>query len=62
MAVEDFGGSALGRPVQVLSVDHQDRADTALGIASEWYDQRVARVPPGAFAASETRPGISGGR
>ena len=40
MAVEDFGGSALGRPIEVLSADHQNRADIAVGIAREGYDQR----------------------
>jgi branched-chain amino acid transport system substrate-binding protein len=38
LAVDDFGGSALGRPIVVLSADHQNKADTAVTIAREWFD------------------------
>jgi branched-chain amino acid transport system substrate-binding protein len=38
LAVEDFGGSVLGRPIVVLSADHQNKADTAVTIAREWFD------------------------
>lgn len=40
MAVEDFGGKVKGRPVDVISADHQNRPDTAVGIAREWFDQQ----------------------
>jgi branched-chain amino acid transport system substrate-binding protein len=40
MAVEDFGREVLGRPIEILSADHQNRADTALAIAREWYDMK----------------------
>lgn len=39
MAVEDFGGSVLGKPIQVISADHQIKPDVAAGIAREWYDR-----------------------
>src|SRR5256885_1835144 len=39
MAVEDFGGKVLGKPVQVLYADHQNKPDIAAGIARQWYDQ-----------------------
>jgi branched-chain amino acid transport system substrate-binding protein len=27
MAVEDFGGSVLGKPIEIISADHQNKAD-----------------------------------
>ncbi len=39
MAVEDFGGTVLGKPIQVISADHQIKPDIAAGIAREWYDR-----------------------
>lgn len=38
MAVKDFGGSVLGRPVEVLSADHQTKPDVASNIARKWFD------------------------
>jgi branched-chain amino acid transport system substrate-binding protein len=39
MAVEDFGGKVLGKPIQVISADHQIKPDIAAGIARQWYDR-----------------------
>jgi branched-chain amino acid transport system substrate-binding protein len=39
MAVEDFGGNVLGKPIQVISANHQIKPDIAAGIAREWYDR-----------------------
>jgi branched-chain amino acid transport system substrate-binding protein len=39
MAVEDFGGKVLGKPIQVLSADHQNKPDVGSNIARQWYDQ-----------------------
>ena len=39
MAVKDFGGTVLGRPVEVLSADHQNKADIGSAIARRWFDQ-----------------------
>ena len=39
MAVQDFGGSVLGRPVEVLAGDHQNRPDVGTALARRWYDQ-----------------------
>jgi len=45
MAVEDFGGSVLGRPIEVLVGDHQNKPDVATALAGNWYDnQRVGMV------------------
>jgi branched-chain amino acid transport system substrate-binding protein len=38
MAVEDFGGKVLGRPVEILSADHQTKPDVGAAIARKWYD------------------------
>jgi len=38
MAVEDFGGKVAGVPVEVVSADHQNKADIGLGLARRWYD------------------------
>src|SRR5208282_5623 len=38
MAVEDFGGTVLGKPIEVLSADHQNKADIGAAIARTWYD------------------------
>src|SRR3984893_1547289 len=39
MAVADFGGTVLGKPIPVISADHQLKPDVAAGIAREWYDR-----------------------
>ena len=38
MAVEDFGGKVLDMPVEIVSADHQNKADIASNIARQWYD------------------------
>jgi branched-chain amino acid transport system substrate-binding protein len=38
MAVEDFGASAKGIKVEVVSADHQNKADIASNTARQWFD------------------------
>ena len=38
MAIEDFGGTVLGKPVEVIFADHQNKPDAGSAIASRWYD------------------------
>jgi branched-chain amino acid transport system substrate-binding protein len=38
MAVEDMGGKAGGKPVQVIYADHQNDATVGAAIAREWLD------------------------
>ena len=38
-AVQDFGGKVLGRPIEVLTADHQNKADVASSKAREWVDK-----------------------
>ena len=45
MAVEEHGGTALGRPVEVLAADHRNKANVGSAIARRWFDQdRVGAV------------------
>jgi branched-chain amino acid transport system substrate-binding protein len=44
MAVQDFGGSVLGRPLEVLQADDQNKADIASALAREWIDDRGVNV------------------
>jgi branched-chain amino acid transport system substrate-binding protein len=39
MAVEDAGGSVLGRKIEVLSADHFNKADAAAAKTREWIDK-----------------------
>ncbi|QQS11527.1 MAG: ABC transporter substrate-binding protein [Rhodospirillales bacterium] len=38
MAIDDFGGKVLGRPIELLSADHQTKPDVGAAIARKWYD------------------------
>jgi len=38
MAVADYGGKVKGKPVEVISADHQNKPDIGVGIARNWYD------------------------
>jgi len=39
MAVEDFGGKVLGKPIEVVAADHQNKGDIAANKAREWFDR-----------------------
>jgi len=38
MAIEDFGGKVLRRPIELVYADHQNKADIAASKAREWFD------------------------
>jgi branched-chain amino acid transport system substrate-binding protein len=38
LAIEDVGGKVLGRPIEILSADHQTKPDVGAAIARKWYD------------------------
>ena len=44
MAVDDFGGTVLGKPITVVTGDHQLKADIGAGIARRWYDTEQVDV------------------
>ena len=38
MAVDDFGGKVLGRPIEIVFADHQNKPDIAASLARQWFD------------------------
>ena len=44
MAVEDFGGTVLGRPIEIVAGDHQNKPDVGAAIVSRWIDQDNVEV------------------
>jgi branched-chain amino acid transport system substrate-binding protein len=44
MAVEDFGGKVLGRPIEVIFADHQNKPDIGSSIARQWIDNEGVNV------------------
>ena len=59
MAAEDFGGKVLGKPIEVVSADHQNKPDIGANIARRWFDTEkvdaIVDVPVSsiAFAVQE---------
>ncbi len=47
MAVKDFGGKVLGKPIQVIGADHQNKADIASAKAREWFDNEKVDMVTG---------------
>ena len=54
MAAEDFGGTVLGKKIEVVSADHQNKPDIGSNIAREWIDQQgvdaIVDVPVSSIA------------
>lgn len=54
MAVEDFGGTVLGKPIEVLFADHQNKPDVGVTITNRWIDvdkvDVIVDVPNSAIA------------
>lgn len=44
MAVDDFGGKVLGRSVQIIAGDHQNKADVGSAIARRWLENEGVEV------------------
>ena len=44
LAVQDFGGSVLGRPIEVVQGDDQNKPDVAAGLARQWIDDNGVDV------------------
>ncbi len=70
-AVADFGGKVLGRPIEIVTADHQNKADVALSIARKWLDEdKIDAIidvgnsglaaAVGALAAERDRPMLTG--
>jgi branched-chain amino acid transport system substrate-binding protein len=39
MAAEDAGGTVIGKKIEVIFADHQNKADIGSSIATQWYDK-----------------------
>ncbi|AVS83495.1 ABC transporter permease [Paracidovorax avenae] len=52
MAVEDFGASVLGKPVEVVVADDQNKPDVGLNIARKWLDTEKVDTIVGGSASS----------
>jgi branched-chain amino acid transport system substrate-binding protein len=54
MAVDDFGGSVLGRKIEIITADHQNKADIGSAITRRWIDnenvEAILDVPNSAVA------------
>jgi branched-chain amino acid transport system substrate-binding protein len=44
MAIDDFGKTVLGKPIEMVSADSQNKADVASARAREWIDQQNVDV------------------
>jgi branched-chain amino acid transport system substrate-binding protein len=38
LAIADFGGAVLGKPIELLTADHQNKSDVAAGVVRRWID------------------------
>lgn len=54
MAVDDFGGQVLGKPIEVISADTQLKPDIGSTIARQWIENEQVDVINGAVASSVT--------
>ncbi len=61
MAAEDHGGRALGRPVEVVGGDHQNRPDVGSALARRWVDtdrvDMIIDIPNSAVALAVQQVG-----
>ena len=44
MAIADFGGTVNGKKIEVVTADHQNKADIAASKAREWFDREGVDV------------------
>src|SRR5258708_21327075 len=53
-AIADFGGSVLGKPIEMVSADFQSKVDVGASIAKRWYDSEdvdlIVGLPNSALA------------
>lgn len=44
LAIDDFGGSINGKPIEMIYADHQNKPDVGVSIANKWYDTEQVDV------------------
>ena len=54
MAIDDFGGTILGKKIELVSGDIQNKADVAATLAGRWYDNENVDMILGAGASSSS--------
>ena len=54
MAVEDFGGTVLGKPIEIVSADDQNKADIGSAKVREWVESEGVDAVNGLVASSVT--------
>lgn len=70
MAIADMGGEINGKKIELLTADHQNKADLASSKAREWFDQQkidmliggtnsATNIAMAAIAADKKKPFIS---
>ncbi len=52
MAVEDFGGKVLGKPIEILQADDQNKPDVGTNIARQWLEQNKVDTIVGGSASA----------
>jgi branched-chain amino acid transport system substrate-binding protein len=64
MAIDDFGGAVLGKKIEMISADVQNKADVAVGVAGRWFDVEHVDVilGTGASSASLATSGVAAER
>ncbi|MBR9866963.1 MAG: ABC transporter substrate-binding protein [Oceanospirillales bacterium] len=54
MAVEDFGGTVLGKPIEIVSADDQNKPDVGSAKVRQWIEDENVDVVTGLVASSVT--------
>ncbi len=52
LAIADFGGSVLGRPIEILQADDQNKPDVSTSLARQWIDDTGVDVLADGAASS----------
>ena len=66
MAIEDFGGTMFGKPIEVVFADHQNKPDVGSAVAREWFADggvdMIIDMPNSAVALAVQHIGHEAGR
>src|SRR5947209_12084603 len=54
MAIDEFGGTVLGKKIELVQADVQNKPDVAVAKSGEWYDNDHVDVILGAGASSSS--------
>ena len=52
LAIQDFGGTVLGRPIEIMQADCQNKPDVSTALAREWIDSKDVDVLADGAASS----------